>query len=167
MTKQFTTSTFVFKEIKNNEWEVLLIHHRKFDKWMVPGGHIENFENPIEGARREVLEETGIEIKFISFLHEKLSVLDANWILPPEFFYEQLIPETKKEKSHYHIDLAYLAICQNENIKINIKETKDVKWVKLQKALDMNIFDGTKKILINSKNKLKNNKIKYYEKQPN
>ena len=45
----------------SHQLKILLIHHKKFDKWMVPGGHIEPFENPIEATIRETKEETGLE----------------------------------------------------------------------------------------------------------
>ena len=39
---------------------VLLIHHRKLDRWLQPGGHVDGGESPLEAARREVTEETGL-----------------------------------------------------------------------------------------------------------
>jgi 8-oxo-dGTP pyrophosphatase MutT (NUDIX family) len=41
--------------------EVLLIHHRKEDRWCLPKGHVEPGESVLEGARREVVEETGLD----------------------------------------------------------------------------------------------------------
>jgi 8-oxo-dGTP pyrophosphatase MutT (NUDIX family) len=46
--------------IDNNS--ILLIFHKKFGKYLQPGGHIEGDEEPYQTAIREVLEETGIEI---------------------------------------------------------------------------------------------------------
>jgi 8-oxo-dGTP pyrophosphatase MutT (NUDIX family) len=39
----------------------LLIHHNMLDRWLQPGGHLEAGELPPQAARREVLEETGVE----------------------------------------------------------------------------------------------------------
>ncbi|MBC7928031.1 MAG: NUDIX domain-containing protein [Bryobacteraceae bacterium] len=42
---------------------VLLVHHRRLRRWLLPGGHVELDDNtPDETARREVLEETGAEL---------------------------------------------------------------------------------------------------------
>jgi 8-oxo-dGTP pyrophosphatase MutT (NUDIX family) len=39
---------------------VLLIHHRRLAAWLPVGGEIEPGETPLEAARRELLEETGL-----------------------------------------------------------------------------------------------------------
>lgn len=44
MLKQFTSSVFIINNLEK-DLKIALIHHKKFDRWMVPGGHIEPFEN--------------------------------------------------------------------------------------------------------------------------
>ncbi len=46
--------------IDNNH--ILLIFHKKFGKYLQPGGHIEGVAETYQTAIREVFEETGIEI---------------------------------------------------------------------------------------------------------
>lgn len=43
---------------------VVLLKHRRLGLWLQPGGHIEVGETPWEGARREAIEETGLELQF-------------------------------------------------------------------------------------------------------
>ena len=39
---------------------VLLVHHRRLERWLLPGGHVEPGDATIaDAARREVIEETG------------------------------------------------------------------------------------------------------------
>lgn len=150
MLKHFTTSIFII-----NNFKIVLIHHKKFDRWMVPGGHVEPFENQIEAAIREAKEETGLGVKLFSFLHEKNEVNDSEWLLPPEYFFQQLIPATSKMEAHYHLDFAYLAFTSEIDFILNVHETKEIRWVDLEEALDYNLFDGTKKIIRNIINKFK------------
>jgi 8-oxo-dGTP pyrophosphatase MutT (NUDIX family) len=40
---------------------ILLVHHRRLGRWLLPGGHVEPGDTSIdESARREVVEETGV-----------------------------------------------------------------------------------------------------------
>lgn len=46
---------------------VLLIHHRKLDKWIPPGGHIEADETPDEALVREMKEELGLDVRILNY----------------------------------------------------------------------------------------------------
>ncbi|HXF29163.1 MAG TPA: NUDIX domain-containing protein, partial [Chlamydiales bacterium] len=61
MRRDFTATCYVIEDEK-----VLLIYHKKHKKWLPPGGHIDPNETPPEAAKREVQEETGLHIEFIS-----------------------------------------------------------------------------------------------------
>jgi len=52
-----TCSGLVFAPDGNR---ILLVHHRRLDRWLLPGGHVEPEDPEIwDAARREVVEETG------------------------------------------------------------------------------------------------------------
>lgn len=42
--------------------EVLLVFHKRYNVWLPPGGELEPGEKPSQGASRELLEETGIDL---------------------------------------------------------------------------------------------------------
>ena len=50
----------------NEAGHVLLVKHRGTGKWVAPGGMIEPDEEPGVAARREMLEETGCEVRLES-----------------------------------------------------------------------------------------------------
>jgi 8-oxo-dGTP diphosphatase len=47
-----------------NGGEILLIRHKRLGTWLPVGGEIEPGETPLEAARRELREETGLEGTF-------------------------------------------------------------------------------------------------------
>lgn len=59
--------------IKNSEGKILLVHRNtpKRNQWEIPGGKIDEGENPEQTARREILEELGIDVQIINKLGEK------------------------------------------------------------------------------------------------
>ena len=61
VTRDFTATTFVVQEGRT-----LLLRHKKLGLWLPPGGHIDPNELPDDAARREVLEESGLEVELIS-----------------------------------------------------------------------------------------------------
>lgn len=146
MDKHFTVSVFVIDKFVAN-FNILLIHHLKFDKWMVPGGHIEPHENQIEASRREVEEETGIAFDFFTFKGPILHPSDSEPLLSPEFFFEQLIPANSKQSEHYHLDFNYLGIYKSGELNRNLKETKGLEWVNIESLDELDMFDGTRAVL--------------------
>ena len=51
-----------------NAGEILLIRHKRLGTWLPVGGELEPGETPLEAARRELREETGLEGAFPSGL---------------------------------------------------------------------------------------------------
>ncbi len=46
-----------------SEDAILLVHHRRLGRWLLPGGHVETEDAEIwDAARRETLEETGVAL---------------------------------------------------------------------------------------------------------
>lgn len=64
------------------EEKVLLVHHKKLDVWLAPGGHIDPGELPHHAAERECLEETGVQVQVIDPRpHAEYS--DSEWLPSP------------------------------------------------------------------------------------
>lgn len=124
--------------IYNNK--LLLVHHKKLDKWLAPGGHIESNETPDQAVRREVKEETGLDLKFF-YMTAPLETSDEieQMALP---FYANI----HSVGDHNHACLFYLCEPTHGNVKIS-DESKDHKWVTKKELLGSeDIPDGVKKI---------------------
>lgn len=142
--KHFTASVIIVSE--ENPKRVLLVHHKKHNNWLQPGGHIEQFENPIETAIRETKEETGIDI---AFLKEKIQKIDdfASSLPIPDFILEETIPAYNIEPQHFHIDLFYIVRVPFQEVSFQEKESHGIGWFTLEGALQLPMYENTKVLL--------------------
>jgi 8-oxo-dGTP diphosphatase len=53
--------TFSVAIFCRHEGEILLVRHKRLDLWLPVGGELEPGETPLEAARRELREETGLD----------------------------------------------------------------------------------------------------------
>ena len=60
--RHFCASAYI---IDPSTLKILLVKHKKYGRWVQPGGHIEHNEFPEEAAIRETFEETGLKIKLL------------------------------------------------------------------------------------------------------
>src|SRR3954453_11174183 len=99
--RDFTVAVFVVHDER-----VLLHFHRKLNRWLPPGGHIEPNELPDEAAVREVFEKTSVIAALLpeGGLDLFAPGLPAQLCRPAGIQLEDIAPE------HQHIDLIYFAI---------------------------------------------------------
>lgn len=93
---------------------VLLVHHRRLERWLLPGGHVEREDATLEAAaRREVAEETGAVLAASPGL---LAGLDVHGI-----------PPKKKEPYHQHHDLIFAFRATDVVVRVS-EESREVRW---------------------------------------
>ena len=142
MEKQFTASAFVL----NRRREILLVHHRKLGVWLYPGGHIHTNETPDQALMREVLEETGINIRILGHLDQTLAdpaadvqVLHTPYRILCERIHDQDTP-------HYHIDMIYLCAALNGVCQANA-EVHAARFFSQEETLKLTMFPNFKVLL--------------------
>ncbi len=121
-----TASGLVIRDEK-----VLLIFHPFIKSWFQPGGHIDDGENPVQAAIREVHEETGYVCE-----------LDSDNQEPIDIDIHEIPANPKKDEgTHLHIDLLYrLRVVRQERSTENINckwfAFKDVESIRIRRALE-------------------------------
>lgn len=110
--------------IKDNK--VLLVYEKRRNFWGFPKGHVEEGENELETAAREVKEEVGLDVEIDD---KKRYVL--NYIIRDE------IDKTT---------VLYLAKPKSEQIVMQESEIENVKWCEFEEALEMLTFDNWKSL---------------------
>jgi 8-oxo-dGTP pyrophosphatase MutT (NUDIX family) len=133
----FTVAIFVVHDGK-----ILLIHHRKLDKWLPLGGHIELEEDPEQAALREAREESGLDVELLGERPPTTSP-GTRALIAPRFLDIHRISAT-----HEHIGLIYWArpivaqassLCVSDDHRqdacattLAAAEHHDIRWCRLE-----------------------------------
>lgn len=101
----------------------LLTHHKKLERWLQLGGHVDGEAHPHRSALREVIEESGFtQLVFFGDEPEPLPFdLDVH-----------SIPARPGEPEHEHHDFRYLLVATaDQSIQVS-EESHDVRWFRLE-----------------------------------
>jgi len=115
-----TASAWVLSPDKS---ETLLTHHRKLNRWLQLGGHIENDSTIQKAALREAIEESGMND--MSLVSDKIFDIDVH-----------KIPTNKKVLEHYHYDIRFLIQAKSTDFTKSL-ESNELAWVKLTEVSDL------------------------------
>lgn len=101
----------------------LLLHHAKLNRWVQPGGHIDDSDaSPARAAMREAREETGL-LDLAPF-EEQIFDIDVH-----------PIPARSDEPEHLHYDLRYLFVAADDAVNISA-ESLGARWMALAQCTD-------------------------------
>jgi 8-oxo-dGTP pyrophosphatase MutT (NUDIX family) len=99
---------------------VLLVHHARLERWLLPGGHIEDEDPSLpHAAAREVVEETGVRV---DAGEARLVNVDVH-----------PIPPKKGEPLHLHHDLIFAFPARSTETACS-EESRAVTWCGLDEA---------------------------------
>ena len=127
-----TVSAIIF----NPDGKILLCKSHKWkNKYVIPGGYIEFGEKMEEALKREIFEETGLDIYDIELISLKESIGDDK-------FHE--------DKHFIFIDY----VCKTDSNKVTLNdEAEEYVWVDIEKIDNYDLGGFTKELLMKFKNK--------------
>lgn len=113
----FTVAIFVVRDQR-----VLLILHRKLNKWLPLGGHIELDEDPEIAALREAKEESGLDVELVG---ERPPTTEPGTraLIAPRFLDIHKITDT-----HEHIGMIYFARPKSGDLALAEEEHHNIGW---------------------------------------
>ena len=117
----------------NDQNKVLLIHSNK-GHWGFPKGHMEEGETEIQTAKREVREETNIDVEVIEE-YRYTQKYNVN---------EDIVKEV----------VLFLGKSLEDNQKPQLEEVSEVKWFEFEEAVNIITYDNSREILIQLKKDL-------------
>ena len=130
MNQQYPEAT-VGALILNPKGEVLIVRSSKWnDKYTVPGGHIELGERAEDAIRREVKEETCLDVEV-----ERLLLVQQ--AIYPRFYH----------KHEHFVFMDYLCRAKGTNVKLDGKELQHYVWVNPRDALKLDIEQYTRNFI--------------------
>jgi nucleoside triphosphatase len=116
--------------ILNKENKALLLKSNKWrGYWVIPGGHIELGEDMEDALRREIKEETNLNIRGIKLLGLQQCVYSGNF----------------HERKHF-IFIDFICRTEESGVALN-DEHQEYKWVALEETKNMPLEPFTRKLM--------------------
>lgn len=124
----------------------LMLHHRKLDLWLQPGGHADGDPDIIQVVIKEASEESGIAMEDISLVNEDVFDVDIHTVYPSEH-----------DDRHQHYDIRFLLEIDDSLEIPGNDESHQIGWVPINEVCHFNnalslrrMVDKTKKLQRNS-----------------
>ena len=126
MLHEKSCGAIVYRRFHGNV-EILLIKHINSGHWSFPKGHVEGDETELETARREIKEETGLDV-----------ILDQT-------FRETVSYSPKRDTQK--IVVYFLALARNYDFVPQAEEIAEIRWVDIARATNMLTYENDKTIV--------------------
>ena len=118
--------------VVNQKGEALIVQSSKWaDKHTVPGGHIELGELAEDAIKREVKEETGLDVDVVKLLLVQQAVY-------PKFYC----------RHEHFVFMDYLCRTQDTTVKLDGTELQQYAWVNPRAALELDLEEYTRNFLL-------------------
>lgn len=142
--KHSTASVFVLGRTVS-EWRLGLVWHPRFGRWMLPGGHVEDFENPAQAAVREVREEAGLEVELLAGV--RLAAPNgAPPVVPlPLWVVEQEVPPEHPRLPQPHVHVDHLFVGWSREPVGRSHGQHESRWCTYADLPGLEMFDGSRR----------------------
>ncbi|GDY01674.1 NUDIX hydrolase [Planctomycetota bacterium] len=114
-----TASAFI---LSADDTHCLLTHHRKLQRWLQLGGHVDGEPLVQQAALREAREESGMQQFDLLSLGGQLEPLDLD---------VHTIPARKQDREHLHWDVRFLLRAHKGQDLVISEESNDLRWIPL------------------------------------
>lgn len=114
--------------VEEGTGRLLVLFHRKLQRWLQPGGHADGDANLTAVALKEASEETGV----VGLRIDPVPIdLDIHRVAPPG------------EPAHDHLDVRYLVVAPPGALPIGNHESEDLRWVTIDELAALDPDPGT------------------------
>ena len=122
----FTVSNWV---VNKERTKVIMIYHNIYNSWAWTGGHADGDSDFLHVALKELEEETGL--KNVKVLTNNIASLEIVTV-------DGHVKRGKYVSSHLHINVTYiLEADENELLRIKEDENSGVKWIDIDKVVEV------------------------------
>ncbi|TLD40192.1 MAG: MutT/nudix family protein [Candidatus Jettenia ecosi] len=129
---QISAGGVAFRKL-SNKTKIAIISVGDDRRWQLPKGTVERGESTESAAIREVREEAGIETEIIKLI-DKI-----------EYWYYS--KDHDKQVRYHKFVYFFLLRYKSGNIKNHDTEAHEVRWIEINKAIEMLAFENEKKIV--------------------
>ena len=113
---------------------MLLHHHRKLGRWLQFGGHCDGDEDVVRVARREALEESGIQGLIVA--SERPFDLDIHEI-----------PAHGGEPAHFHYDVRFMLIAPEAAAPVLSAESHELRWFAAEELAGLPLDESLRRMI--------------------
>ena len=135
MSKVKSCGAIVYRKL-GPEVEFIAVKSKANGHWGFPKGQMEKDENEKETAKREVFEETGLNISLLDGFRTKI---------------EYILPESISKEVIF-----FIGRISEKSVNIQQEEIHEFKWLNYNNMLKLLTFENSKELLIEAKSFLNN-----------
>lgn len=108
----------------------LLVHHKKLDRWLQPGGHADGVENIIDVATKEAEEETGL--RSLVLIKNEIFDIDIH-----------TIPTYQNFPAHEHYDIRFHFVADINEKCTASHESNNLAWFPMDKISSLTEYSNS------------------------